>query len=153
LGAEVSQMHFKVKGGLDNLPSNSYRSGVKSFRTPFITALFFCLISLGQAYPLSVAWGISKQTHSCCCSGVTKTCACDHSHARAASHQDKNKYQQTSCGDKTESQILGFQWDPFLKDPKNDFSMTSEEIFVDIPGQLSSHLKLVPDSPPPKALS
>jgi len=127
---------------------------MKFFRSPALMALFFGLLTLGQAYPFSVAWGLSKQTHPCCCSSDTSMpCHCNHSHGKFKCHKEEDKspsYKQSPCGRRTMADSLDFKGDAFL--PKGSFTgvvlLTPWYIDVFVP----SHPKFrpLPESPPPR---
>jgi len=116
---------------------------------------FFSLISLGQAYPFAVAWGMAKENHPCCCSGITKPCDCDHRHGAAGRikgcHQDRRPgFSPAPCGGKAADEFPNFKGEPFVSpsafsplslDGSGDLIELSEE---------SDPVHWQPEAPPPK---
>jgi hypothetical protein len=96
-----------------------------SFRSRFIGAIFFCLISLGQAYPYSYAWAMGQKMQ-CGCNLAGHKCihGCDlkhhghhHSHSEIESndHRDsKPGWVNPTCARQKQRDVLSFQMDPFI---------------------------------------
>lgn len=124
---------------------------MKLIRTRMVVICLFSLISIGQAYPFSLAWGMPKTQHSCCCSGVTKPCDCHHQKKKMSCHKEKRVgYSQLPCGGKTEAQVLSFQTDPFIPPqsvPVRRLMRIQSLAFSKISFQ---SIFVFPEAPPPK---
>jgi len=126
---------------------------MKLIRTRMVFIGLFSLISVGQAYPFSLAWGMTQTQHSCCCSGVTKPCECHHQKGKMSCHKIRDVgYSKSPCGGKTEAQVLSFQEDPFIPSQVKlgFYFLGTQETFV--PQIFLPSLFLLPEGPPPKSL-
>lgn len=130
-----------------------------SLRSRIFAALLFGLLSLGQAYPFAVAWGMSGKNHPCCCSSeVAKPCDCDHGHSspkkkKFSCHSEARTVgiSPAPCGAKTEVPSLNFRGDTCLPRFAGLPVLIVEGFHLD---DLSVHLPkvlTVPESPPPRA--
>jgi len=136
------------------------------FRSRKTIALLFFLITLGQAYPMSYAWGMGREGE-CTCQRSGHDCihGCPrHSegHARAHAAGDYGKIERSEgqneaaglyrlpCGGRSQRELLSFQGDPFLP------SQISHEVLpaLDFKNWLPP-LRLIssifsPEPPPPR---
>ena len=130
---------------------------VNCIRSRLLAALVFGLLSLGQAYPFSVAWGMSGKAHACCCHTTTpKPCGCDHGSLKkkfSCHEQQENRapaYKVAPCGAKAEASSLNFRGENCLPRFASIVIMTVETLDLDDLSNSLPKLSTVPDSPPPK---
>jgi hypothetical protein len=131
---------------------------VNHIRSRLLAALLFGLLSLGQAYPFSVAWGMSGKSHACCCRTATPTpCGCDHASLKKkkfSCHQqqeDKSPaYKTAPCGAKTEAGSLNFRGENCLPRFASFVVTTVEALDLDDLSESLPKVSTVPDPPPPK---
>jgi hypothetical protein len=128
-------------------------------RRKFFTALLFGLISFGQAYPMSVAWGAYQKGSTCCCAHTTKSCGCHHekkvfggSQKKMSCHQDKRSgYAQESCGtQKTDGVTIDFRSEPFLPSVASIAPAQFVLEGLDDPLSIPQNPKPYPEAPPPR---
>jgi len=127
-------------------------------RSRIFAGLLFCLLSLGQAYPFSVAWGMSGKSHPCCCQTATpKPCDCDHSSLKKkkfSCHQQEEEkgpgYSAVPCGAQTEARSLNFRGENCLPRFARLAITTVEELCIDDLSVRLPKFSAVPEPPPPK---
>jgi hypothetical protein len=126
---------------------------VRPFRLRFLGVFVFGLLSLGQAYPYSVAWAAEGQTHACCCAGMKPgtACHCHHRGKMSCHHDATPGYSSAPCGMPTDIASLDFSGQPCL--PRfAAFSVLGESSdFSFSPSLFHPKFPAVPEPPPPKA--
>lgn len=133
-------------------------TNMNRFRSRAATASLFCLISLGQAYPFSVAWGMSRKSHACCCYTATpKPCGCDHSSLKkkkfSCHRQEEARgsgYSTAPCGTQTEAKSLNFRGENCLPRFASLIATTVEALGVADLSVRPLKSLAVPEPPPPR---
>ena len=126
------------------------------FRRRLLAALFFGLLSLGQAYPYSVAWASAGSKHACCCAEMKEGqagCRCQHGgKTKMKCHKDTTAgYAPAPCGTPTDVRSLNFSGEPCLP---RFASLTISLLFSDLTHRETTAplpYTPVPEPPPPRA--
>ncbi len=126
-------------------------------RHRFFIAILFGLISLGQAYPMSVAWGAYKKDSACCCAHRETSCGCKHDtktfgERKMSCHQDKRSgYAQEPCGaKKADGVTIDFRSEPFLLTVASVAPAPFVFETLEDPLKVPQNPKPYPEAPPPR---
>ncbi len=129
---------------------------MKSLRSRILVAVFFGLISLGQAYPLSYIWA-HLEAVSCGCNQSGRKCihGCQVKKRPAkvhACHSEKTwSWVNPGCSKQKEAPSLQFQQEPFL--PQRTVFLLGRVTWAHEirQGFYASHWTQAPDPPPPRS--
>jgi hypothetical protein len=127
---------------------------VTPFRSRIVAALFFGLLSLGQAYPYSVAWAAKATPHACCCAVMKdgeSGCHCRHGGKMKCHKETSPGLSAAPCGATADVPSLNFSGEPCLPRfvllsfafPTASFSVSSDLFPPRFP--------TLPEAPPPRA--
>ncbi len=142
------------------------QSLVKKLRSKWWVLVLFGLISLGQAYPYSYAWGLSRQVE-CSCNRSGRKCihgckfrkkvirvSChDHEEADPSPTPKPGapEWVSPNCSKSQANKVLSFQWDPFIPS-YGDFSWLPSGEAMIFASDLKEYFYLHSLDPPPPRL-
>lgn len=127
-----------------------------SLRSRILGAILFGLLSLGQAYPFSVAWASAGKT-ACCCAMKVEKCGCKHGHGavkkKMSCHEDRTAgFAPSPCGSQpNEERTLSFKSDPFLPQYNTVRPLTAVSFALIEPFKEIFGFTPLPEPPPPRA--
>jgi len=123
---------------------------VNSYRGPTIVAIFFLLISFGQAYSLAYAWANSSRLE-CSCNRGGHPCqhGCELKKNRHC-HAPSSSWVNPGCSKQNGKTSIDFQADPFMPE-RIELALATRYFSADLNSDFFAlHWRSSPESPPPK---